>query len=163
MSLKTRSIAAASLVLVVALAGTSAASAAKSTTKSGGTDSKTKAVNPPNTSNGNTEIRLSASAGTVAYYSSGKFKSSYRERITTSQVTQKFKFEVEAFTPNAEVPVLLNGVQVATAVVNALGGGEFEYTSFDNNPGNDLPLPSGFPRLRAGDTITIGNLTTTFH
>ncbi len=158
-TLRTLSTAAA---LVLAGAAALTASAAKSgADKAADTKGKTKQVNPSNAAN-SSEIRLSASAGTVAYYSNGKFKAAYRERITSSQVTQKFKFEVEAFTPNADVPVLLNGVQVATAVVNATGGGEFEFASFDNNPGDEQPLPSGFPRLRAGDTITIGNLTATF-
>lgn len=110
-----------------------------------------------------TEIRLTASAGTVAYYSNGKFKAVYRERINNEQLRQDFKFEVEAFTPNAEVPVTVNGQLVATAIVDPLGRGEFQFSAGDNNPGDDLPLPGGFPRLRAGDTITIGNLTAVFH
>lgn len=112
---------------------------------------------------GANEVRLFAEAGTVAYYSNGKFKSEYRERVRGDQLIVKFKFEVEAFTPNAEVPVLINGTLVATTVVDPLGRGEFQYQEGDNNPGDKLPLPGGFPRIQVGDSITIGNLTTTFH
>lgn len=116
-----------------------------------------------NTANSNTtDIRLTADSNGVAYYSNGKFKSVYRERITPSQVTQTFKFSVEAFTPNAEVPVTINGVQVATAVINPAGGGEFQFSASDNNPGNNQPMPDGFPRIRTGDVITIGNVTAVF-
>lgn len=152
MSFRSLTTAVVSIALIAGLAGTAVAGVKKS------------APRFDNKQGGNSnEIRLSASAGTVAYYANGKFKAKYRERITSAQVVQKFSFEVEAFTPNAEVPVILNGVQVATVIVNPTGGGEFQYTSFDNNPGGELPLPGGFPRLRAGDTITIGNLTSTFN
>lgn len=156
MNRKTSLISGASLVIIAALAGLAVASPAK--LAPGGRL-------PSNASGGNTsDLRISASAGTVAYYSNGKFKSTYRERVNTTTVTQTFKFEMEAFTPNTDVPVLLNGVQVATAMTNAQGGGEFQFVNNDNNPGpNDAPLPSGFPRLRAGDIITIGNLTATYH
>ncbi len=109
------------------------------------------------------DIRLFASAGTTAYYANGKFKAVYRERISTSTVTQIFKFEVEAFPAGVEVPVSLNGIFITNVIVNSLGGGEFQFRNIDNNPGGELPLPTGFPRLRAGDTITIGPLTATFN
>lgn len=145
---------AASAAFLVALAGVSTADAAKAIAPK----TATKKTAPSNSANGN-EIRLSASAGNEA---TGKMKSRYRERNQGATVRQDFKGQVEGFAAGAELPVAVNGNQVAILIVGPLGAGEFEFTSVDDNPGDELPLPSGFPRLRAGDTVTIGNLTATY-
>jgi len=143
-----------SAAVVVALAGISTADAAKSSASK----TSTKQRVPSNTANSN-EIRLSASAGNET---TGKMKSVYRERNQGATIRQVFKGQVEAFSAGAELSVSVNGMQVATLIVGPLGAGEFEFSSVDDNPGDELPLPSGFPRLRAGDTVTIGNLTATY-
>lgn len=112
---------------------------------------------------GKLDIRLEAEAGTVAYYSNGKFHADYRERVRDGELKQSFDVEVEGFTPNVEVPMRVNGIFVGNFYVNALGRGEMQFDSVDEDPGDSLPLPGGFPRLRAGDTVSVGVLTTVWH
>ncbi len=149
-----RPVLAASAAVIIALAGISTADAAKGSAPKTSTKQRT----PSNSANSN-EIRLNASAGNEA---TGKMKSVYRERNQGATVRQVFKGQVEGFAAGAELPVSVNGNQVATLIVGPLGAGEFEFSTVDDNPGDELPLPSGFPRLRAGDTVTIGNLTATY-
>jgi hypothetical protein len=109
------------------------------------------------------DFRLRAEAGTVAYYSNGKFHAACRERVHNGDLIQSFKVEVEGFTPDAEVPMRVNGTFVGNFYVNSLGRGEMQFKNIDDDPGNGLPLPGGFPRLHAGDTVSVGLFTATYN
>lgn len=106
------------------------------------------------------EIRIEAKAGEK---DGAKFKSRYRERITSTTVRQAFKVQVEGLESNSEAPVSVNGIFVANIIVDGLGRGEFQFSAGDDNPGGEQPLPNGFPRLRAGDTVTVGTMSGVFN
>lgn len=89
-------------------------------------------------------------------------KSVYQERVVGGSLNVRFKVEAEDFTPGADLPVAINGQLVGTAIVNDLGVAEIQFRSVVDAPGDGQPLPSGFPRIKAGDSISVGSLTGTF-
>jgi hypothetical protein len=91
-------------------------------------------------------------------------KGVYRERARGSLTDQRFTVEVSGATPGDQYEVKIDGSPVAILVVNALGRAEIEFHStMDNNPGpDDQPLPSDFPHINAGQTLTVGTLSGTF-
>lgn len=89
----------------------------------------------------------------------------YRERIVGSTLIQRFNVQVEHFTPGVAVGISINGAPFGTIVPNALGIAELEFrtTVVDDNPhDNEPPLPTDFPRINVGDTITVGSLSGSF-
>lgn len=92
-------------------------------------------------------------------------KGVYRERMVGTTLVQRFNVEAEDFTPNTRYEVRVNGSLFGTLTTNSLGIAELEFKTFvpDNNPHDeDPPLPTDFPRLVAGDTISVGNVSATF-
>lgn len=104
----------------------------------------------------NDELRLEARAGLP---DGPQFKSVYRERTRNGQLTVRWKVQIEDFPPGAEVPVALNGTFVGNMFANNLGRAEIQFRTIVDDPGDGEPLPEGFPRLVAGDTITVGDLS----
>jgi len=89
-------------------------------------------------------------------------KSVYQERAVGGNLTVRFKVEAEDFAPGTDLPVSINGSLIGTAIVNDLGIAEIQFRTVVDDPGDGLPLPSGFPRIAAGDTISVGSLKGTF-
>lgn len=89
----------------------------------------------------------------------------YRERIRNNTLEQRFSVEVEDATPGDQLAVVVNGIMFGTIVVNDLGTAELQFRTetFIDDPGDGTPIPTDFPRLAAGDTITVGpNLSGVF-
>lgn len=88
-------------------------------------------------------------------------KATYRDRFRAGLLEQRFKVNVEDMAANTDVPVAINGDAFAIITTNALGAGEFQYRTaqFIDDPGDGSPLPSDFPRLSAGTTVTAGPLS----
>lgn len=103
-------------------------------------------------------LRLSGSVGNDNV--GVKAKAKYEEKTKNGVTTAKFSVEVENATPGDTYAVTVKGIAVGTVTIGALGEGEIE---FQSNPrdADDLPLPAGFPALKAGDTVQIGALTVT--
>lgn len=113
-------------------------------------------VAPTAEAGASTDIRLRArlEGNTLA---SGK--SDYRERFRNGVLEQRFKVQVEDATPGDELEVRVNGMLFGTIIVNNLGGAEMEFRTaqFIDDPGDGTPIPTDFPQLMAGDTITVGD------
>lgn len=90
-------------------------------------------------------------------------KGEYRERLRGTTLIQKWNVEVNFGTPNTSYEVQLNGSPVGVIVTNALGHAEQEFRTavIDNNPHDEEPpIPTDFPHINAGDTLTIVGLGT---
>lgn len=86
-------------------------------------------------------------------------KSVYQERTIGGSMTVRFKVEAEDFAPGTDLPVSINGNLIGTAIVNDLGVAEIQFRTIVDEPGDGQPLPNGFPRIQAGDTISVGSLS----
>ncbi len=92
-------------------------------------------------------------------------KSDYRERIRNNTLIQTFNVEVSGAQPGQVFEIHINGVLFGTMIANDLGSAELEFrtATVDNNPQDEEPpLPTDFPRINAGDVITVGTLTGTY-
>lgn len=115
---------------------------------------------PAEAANGDYRVRARVGANDAA-----QAKATYRERLVGNVLIQRFNVQVEDFVPGVAVQVRINGNLFGNIVPNALGIAELEFATFvlDNTPGDDHPpLPTDFPRINVGDTITFGTLTATF-
>jgi len=92
-----------------------------------------------------------------------KGKATYEERPRYGSTLRRFKVEVERALPLQQFPIEVNGQLVGTISTNAGGFGKFELRTpqFIDSPDDGLPMPSGFPRLTTGDTVTVGPLSGT--
>lgn len=94
-----------------------------------------------------------------------QIKGVYRERAFTAGLQQRFNVSVEDFAPNTRYEIRINGNLFGTITTSALGTAELEFRTFvvDDTPGDDHPpIPTDFPHLVAGDTISVGSVTATF-
>lgn len=94
-----------------------------------------------------------------------QIKGVYRERTLTTGLQQRFNVSVEDFAPNTRYEIRINGNLFGMITTSALGTAELEFRTFvvDDTPGDDHPpIPTDFPHLVAGDTITVGTVTATF-
>lgn len=92
-------------------------------------------------------------------------KGDYRERMVGTTLVQKFAVELRGGTPNSTYEVRVNGNLFGTITTDALGSAKIEVvtqTPDDNPHDNDPPIPQDFPRLIAGDSITVGALSGVF-
>ncbi|GEM_PF-1442775 len=90
-------------------------------------------------------------------------KGDYRESMFGSTLFQKWNVEVGGATPNTAFEVRLNGNPIGTIITNDLGFAEQEFrtTVIDDNPhDNDPPIPTDFPHINAGDTLTVVGIGT---
>ncbi|MBY0311748.1 MAG: hypothetical protein K2W85_06745 [Phycisphaerales bacterium] len=124
----------------------------------------TSAVSPALAANGDYRVQARIRTGTPL-----EAKGVYRERLVnslTGQVLrQRFTVEINGATPSTQYEVKLNGTTVSLITTDALGHAEIQFSTVvpDNNPGdNKPPLPTDFPHINAGDTLTVGTLTGTF-
>ncbi|MGE3109671.1 MAG: hypothetical protein AB7G11_08305 [Phycisphaerales bacterium] len=111
---------------------------------------------------GNTEIRLVARMGSNDQFQA---KGVYRERLRNAGLFQRFNVSIEDGVPGETYEISVNGLVFGTITANDLGVAELEFGTFtpDDNPGDEHPpVPEDFPQLRAGDTITVGNLSGVF-
>jgi len=92
-----------------------------------------------------------------------KGKATYEERPRFGSTMRRFKVEVERGLPLQAFAVDVNGDLVGTLTTNAGGFGKFELRTpqFIDGPEDGLPMPSGFPRLTNGDTVSVGPLSGT--
>ncbi|HPO92768.1 MAG TPA: hypothetical protein PL072_04775 [Phycisphaerales bacterium] len=92
-------------------------------------------------------------------------KGDYRERLSGAVLIQKFNVEINGAAPNETLEVRINGNLFGTVTTNALGTAKIELVTqtVDDNPNDEeAPIPQDFPRLNAGDTISVGSLSGTF-
>lgn len=104
-------------------------------------------------------VRAELSGPTLA---SGK--ADYRERQRGNVLEQRFSVEVEDFAPDTELAVHVNGMLFGTIITDAFGGGELQFRTaqFIDDPGDGSPIPTDFPRINAGDAITVGPISGSF-
>lgn len=109
---------------------------------------------------GDYRVRANLSGGTLA---SGK--ATYRDRVRGATIEQRFQVNVEDGTPGEMVEIHINGALFGSVVLNDLGAGEFSYRTveFIDDPGDGDPIPTDFPRIEAGDVITVGVMNGTFN
>jgi len=69
-----------------------------------------------------------------------------------------FEVKVTGGQADATLDVAVNGVVVLTVTLDSTGSGEFEFSSVPEDP-DEQQLPSDFPELCAGDTITVGDVS----
>lgn len=85
-------------------------------------------------------------------------KGDYREIMRGTTLIQRWNVELNGGTPNTAYQVQLNGNMIGVIVTNALGSAEQEFRTavVDNNPQDEEPpIPTNFPHVAAGDTLTI--------
>lgn len=100
------------------------------------------------------EVRFRA----IARGREGKAKGDYRERSRRGDTVRRIQVQIERATPGAEYPVLLNGTQIGTIVVNDFGRGKFARQTVTDDPGKQGDVP----QVHAGDTLTVGPLSGSF-
>ncbi|MFQ5526828.1 MAG: hypothetical protein ACE5GX_11270 [Thermoanaerobaculia bacterium] len=69
---------------------------------------------------------------------------------------RKFSVEIEGLGAGDKFDVTVDGVNVGTIVVNALGIGELDYDDTAGPLDQDLPFPAGFPSLDGGEAVAVG-------
>lgn len=120
------------------------------------------AVTAPALAGGVDPIRVEArmSAGN----DQAQAKARYRDRARRNSLEQRFDVEVEDFDPGTELVVTVNGMTVGTIFVNGLGVGELQLrtAAFIDDPDDGDPIDTDFPRLQAGDTVSVGPLKGAF-
>lgn len=91
-------------------------------------------------------------------------KARYQDKARGNTLEQRFDVQAEDFAPGTELVVTVNGATVGTIFVNDLGVGELQLrtAAFIDDPGDGEPIDTDFPRLQAGDTVTVGPLKGTF-
>lgn len=105
------------------------------------------------------QIRIQGRLTAAKTLASGK--ATYRDRFRNGLLEQRFKVNVEDMAPGVDVPISINGEPFAIVTTNSLGAGEFQFrtTQFIDDPGDGSPLPSDFPRLTAGTTVSAGPIS----
>ncbi|RMH29180.1 MAG: hypothetical protein D6693_02415 [Planctomycetota bacterium] len=127
------------LVTLVAVIATTAAAFVGATATAGAGDVKM-------------EARLSGP--TLA---SGKAR--YEERMKKNVLEQRFKVQIEDAAPNADFAVVVAGVTVGVITTNDLGMGELQLrtATFIDDPGDGSPIPTDFPQVGPGDSVSVGS------
>lgn len=90
-------------------------------------------------------------------------KGDYRERLIGTSLIQKWSVEVNGAQPGQSFEVQLNGNPIGTIVADSLGRAKQEFRSVvvDDNPTDEEPpIPTDFPHINAGDTLTIVGIGT---
>jgi hypothetical protein len=87
----------------------------------------------------------------------------YQERFDDGLLEREFEVEIEHQQPNRIFAVMVRGRIVGSIHTNSLGRGRLELRTpaFINDPSDGQPLPNTFPSLRAGEVVTVGNMTAT--
>ncbi len=116
---------------------------------------------------GSTEVRLLAFMRNSSN-AQQKLKSVYRERTVNSRPVyygpvisssaQKIETQVDALDPNTSYDILLNGTKLGSVTTDGAGNAKIEFESGVSARRNLADIP----HLKAGDTITVGPLSTTF-
>ncbi|MCB9838727.1 MAG: hypothetical protein H6813_05260 [Phycisphaeraceae bacterium] len=116
-----------------------------------------------NVARGLTDHRAEARFASTTSLASGKAK--YREKSNGTVIQQRFSVEVEDATPGDTLTVLVNGNMYGSVVVNDLGGAELQFRTaeFIDDPGDGDPIPTEFPRINPGDSISVGDMSATFN
>jgi hypothetical protein len=74
--------------------------------------------------------------------------------------TTKFTVSVTGAAASSPLDVVVDGTTVGTLTTDSTGAGTLTLSS--NPTGSEQPLPSNFPRISSGSTITVGTLSGTF-
>jgi len=84
----------------------------------------------------------------------------YIERFKKTTLRRIFDVEIEGGTPG-EFPVIVNGSEVGTIIVDSSGIGEFQLESpqFIEQGDTEIPMPNSFPTLVTGDIVKVGSTT----
>lgn len=111
---------------------------------------------------GSAEVRTEARFSSTKSLASGKAK--YRERSRANLIEQRFDIEVEDATPGDTLTVFVDGNMYGTMVVNDLGVAELQFRTaeFIDDPGDGTPIPTEFPRINPGTSISVGDMNGTF-
>lgn len=92
----------------------------------------------------------------------GVSRSAEYEQETENGVTKrKFKAQIEHATPNTSYAVIVNGVSVGSVITNSRGKGSLQLSTQPRNSG-DSQMPSNFPAVSIGTTVSIGGLSSNF-
>lgn len=84
----------------------------------------------------------------------------YEERTRRNKTARKFDVEVENLTPGTVLNVMIKGATVATITADEFGEAKLELRPSPDDA-NELPMPSDFPSLKAGDVVTVGDVQVT--
>lgn len=90
-------------------------------------------------------------------------KGEYRERMRGTTLIQKWNVEVNFAAANTTYEVQLNGMPIGMITTNGLGHAEQEFRTavVDDNPHDEEPpIPTDFPHVNSGDTLTIVGIGT---
>lgn len=92
----------------------------------------------------------------------GVLRSAEYEQETENGITKrKFKAQIEHAAPNTSYAVVVNGVSVGSVITNSRGKGSLSLTTQPKDA-KDTPMPTNFPNVSIGTTISIGGLTSSF-
>lgn len=78
-----------------------------------------------------------------------------------TDVESKFEINVSGGVPGSEIDVVVNGIVVATIVLDDAGSAHVEYSSIPDDSGG-LLLPDTFVPPQAGDIVAVGELQSEF-
>lgn len=92
-------------------------------------------------------------------------QANYRERTKKGVFEQRFNVQVEDGDPGASVVITLNGsMTIGTIVLDDFGFGELQLRTetFIDDPGDGSPIPTDFPTILIGDTVSVGPVSGVF-
>lgn len=101
------------------------------------------------------EVRLQGRTGSDDTGAVAKAK--YEEKKNSRR---KFDVEVENAVPGTQFVVVVAGRTIATITANSFGVAKLELRPTPDDA-NELPIPSDFPRLKAGDVVQVGDMSVT--
>lgn len=79
---------------------------------------------------------------------------------SASTTNRRFDVEVQGLAPGATLNVTIKGASVGTITANSLGVAKLELRPSPDDSG-EQPIPGTFPRLVAGDVVSVGSVAVT--
>lgn len=105
------------------------------------------------------ELRLVSNLGSDD--NGAKYRVRYEERVKGNKASnRRFDVEIQGAQAGQKFAVVVGGKTVATVTANRLGIAKIEFRPSPDDA-NEKPLPAGFPRLKAGDSVQVGEVKLT--
>lgn len=106
-----------------------------------------------------TELRLVSNLGSDD--KGAKYRVRYEERVKSNKASnRRFDVEIQGAQAGQKFAIVVGGTTIATITANKLGIAKIEYRPSPDDA-NEKPLPAGFPRLKAGDSVQVGEVKLT--
>lgn len=118
-----------------------------------GRDDRSGQRDDSNSSSRETRLRLAGRAAKDGLSAKAVYEARTRRGVTTP----KFSVEIQRAEPGKKFEVSVEGFSLGTITANKFGIAKLELRRSPSGP-NERPIPAGFPELKAGHTVKVGDL-----